>query len=118
MDTALRTIVRVGWFVAVILIVAELLYQLKTSPRNDGLVFVVLWALITPLLKLPNDERRWEVLSRGLLGGVVVWILSSIRSHTIGQQPHTAMALFTAGVLTVAIMGSFLQWREDRRARL
>jgi hypothetical protein len=48
---------------------------------------------------------------------MIVWILSAIKSQTLGQQPHTAMALFTAGVIIMSIIGAFLQSRAGRIAR-
>ena len=117
MDNALRIAVRASWFVAVVLVLAELIYQLPTSASNEALVFVVLWVLMIPLLRLPDGERKWELLGRGLLGAMVVWILSAIRSQTLGRQPHTTMAFFTAGVIAISVVGSFLQARDDRRAQ-
>lgn len=116
MDKALTILLRAGWFVAVIAILAEMIFQMPSTAANDGLVFVVMWAMITPLLKVPEGEARWAHLGRGLLGGLAVWLFSAIKSRTLGQQPHVAMELFSVGVLLFALVGWIVQLRQQRAA--
>ena len=114
MDKTLGILLRVAWFVVIVVVLAEMIFQMPRTAATDGLVFVVLWAMITPLLKAAEGEARWAHLGWGLLGGLGAWVLSAIKSRTLGEQPHVAMQLVTVGVLLFALVGWFVQWRQKR----
>jgi hypothetical protein len=112
-----RKLIRAAWFVAICIVLAVMLVQLPSSPGNQGLMFVVMWAMLTPLLRVAEGEHKWTHLGRGLLGGIGVWILSAVKDRTLGQQPHTMMALFSVGVLLFALIGWYVESRQEHRGR-
>ena len=107
-------LVKTAWFIACCIIGAIVLVQLPTGPASSALVFVVMWAMLSPLLRVAEGEYRFTHLGRGLLGGVAIWILGSLQNRTIGYDKSSLMMFFTIGVLAFAAAGSFV---ESRRAR-
>jgi hypothetical protein len=113
----LTLLVKAAWFVVVVVVLAEILFQLPNTPGNQGLAFVMLWAMLIPILRIAEGEHKWTHLGRGLLGGVAVWILSALKNHAFAQQPHPAFAVFTVGVLLFCLIAWFADSRVKTEAR-
>jgi hypothetical protein len=104
---------RAAWFAACCIVGAAMLVQLPATPGNQGLVFVVTWAMLTPLMRVPEGAQKWKHLARGLVGGMAVWVLSALKDGTLAREPRPLMALFSVGVVVFAAAAWFTQSRRD-----
>jgi hypothetical protein len=110
-------LVKFAWFCASCIVGATLLVQLPVGAASSALVFVVMWAMLTPLLQVAESPYRFTHLGRGLLAGIAVWILGSLQNRTLGTDKSTLVMFFTIGVLAFSLGGWFVESRRERRLK-
>lgn len=107
----------VGWFLCVAALLGVLYGQLPMTSLNQGILFVVAWMLVVPVISRDGDVGLWRHTFRALLGGVAVAILSEVRTRTVGDERFVPFQIITLAILVIAVAGMIRDARRNRQHR-